>query len=85
LLKHARLEWTVETMHWLLDVHFGEDFCRIEDRNVQQSLNIVRKITLNTIKDYKNKTASKRPISKLMFDCFLELENICAILAVNEN
>ncbi len=29
LLKHARLEWSVETMHWLLDVHFGEDFCRV--------------------------------------------------------
>jgi predicted transposase YbfD/YdcC len=85
LLRHARLEWTVETMHWLLDVHFGEDFCRIEDRNVQQNLNIVRKIALNKIKDYKNKTASKRPISKLMFDCLLEPENIRSILAVNEN
>ena len=39
LLKQARLEWSVETMHWLLDVHFHEDFCRIEDRNVQQNLN----------------------------------------------
>jgi predicted transposase YbfD/YdcC len=85
LLKHARLEWTVETMHWLLDVHFGEDFCRVEDRNVQQNLNIVRKIALNTIKDYKNKTTSKRPISKLMFDCLLEPENIHSILAVNQN
>jgi predicted transposase YbfD/YdcC len=79
LLRRARLEWTVETMHWLLDVHFCEDFCRIEDRNVQQNLNIVRKIALNTIKDYKNKTASKRPVSKLMFDCLLELENIRSI------
>jgi predicted transposase YbfD/YdcC len=85
LLRHARLEWTVETMHWLLDVHFGEDFCRLEDRNVQQNLNIVRKIALNTIKDYKNKTASKRPVSRLMFDCLLEPENIRSILAVNEN
>jgi hypothetical protein len=85
LLRHARLEWSVETMHWLLDVHFGEDFCRVEDRNVQQNLNIVRKIALNTIKDYKNKTASKRPISKLMFDCLLESENILSVLAVNEN
>lgn len=25
LLKHARLEWAVESMHWLLDVHFLED------------------------------------------------------------
>ena len=22
LLKHARLEWAVESMHWMLDVHF---------------------------------------------------------------
>ncbi len=26
LLKHSRLEWSVETMHWLLDLHFCEDF-----------------------------------------------------------
>ena len=84
LLRHARLEWSVETMHWLLDVHFQEDFCRVEDRNVQQNLNIVRKIALNTIKGYKNKTASKRPISKLMFDCLLEPENILTFLTVNE-
>jgi predicted transposase YbfD/YdcC len=85
LLRHARLEWSVETMHWLLDVHFHEDFCRVEDRNVQQNLNIVRKIALNTFKVYKNKTASKRPVSKLMFDCLLEPENILSVLTVNEN
>jgi predicted transposase YbfD/YdcC len=55
LLKHARLEWSVESMHWLLDVHFGEDFCRIEDENIQQNLNITRKIVLNSVKLYKDK------------------------------
>jgi len=25
LLAHARMEWAVESMHWLLDVHFSED------------------------------------------------------------
>jgi predicted transposase YbfD/YdcC len=84
LLKHVRLEWSVESMHWLLDVHFGEDFCRIEDRNVQQNLNIVRKTALNTIKSYKNKTVSKRPISKLMFDCLLEPQTILSVLTINE-
>ncbi len=29
LLHHARMEWAVESMHWLLDVHYGEDYCRI--------------------------------------------------------
>lgn len=80
LLNHARLEWTVESMHWLLDVHFGEDFCRVENSDVQQNLNIVRKIALNSIRDYKNNNNSKRPFSKIMFDCLLEPENILSIL-----
>ena len=80
LLRHARLEWSVETMHWLLDVHFGEDFCRIEDRNTQQNLNIARKIVLNSIRKYKDKAISKRPISKIMFDCLLDCTLILPIL-----
>ena len=84
LLRYARLEWSVESMHWLLDVHFREDFCRVEDKNVQQNLNIIRKIALNVIKDYKSKTASKQPISKLMFDCLFEPRNILSVLTVND-
>ena len=85
LLKHARLEWSVETMHWLLDVHFGEDFCRVEDSNVQQCLNIVRKIALNSIKDFKEKTDSKRPISKIMLACLLDADYLLKILEADEN
>ena len=85
LLKHARLEWSVEVMHWLLDVHFEEDFCRVEDENVQQNLNIVRKIALNSIKDYKEKTNSKRPVSKIMLDCLLDENFIMDILAGGQN
>ena len=85
LLKHARLEWSVETMHWLLDVHFGEDFCRVEDEFSQQSLNIIRKIALNYIKLYKDKINSKRPMSRIMFDCLLEPANLSLILDSLEN
>jgi predicted transposase YbfD/YdcC len=84
LLRHARLEWSVETMHWLLDVHFCEDFCRIEDKNIQQNLNIVRKIALNSIRDYKRKVNSKRAISKIMFECLLDCNNILTMLVANE-
>ncbi|MDR2510364.1 MAG: ISAs1 family transposase, partial [Spirochaetaceae bacterium] len=69
----------------LLDVRFGEDFCRIEDKNARQNLNIARKIVLNTLRDYKNKTSSKRPFSKLMLDCLLDTQHILSFLAVNEN
>ena len=85
LLKFARLEWSVESMHWLLDVHFGEDFCRIEDKDVQQNLNIVRKIALNSIKRYKEKTGDKRPVSKIMLATLLDPVTLLAILDALEN
>lgn len=64
--------WSVETMHWLLDVHFAEDSCRVETREVQEQLNVFRKMALNLIKRYKEKEKSKRPISKIMMDCLLD-------------
>ena len=76
MLKHARAEWTVESMHWLLDVHFNEDFCRVEDKNVQQNLNTLRKMALNFIKLYKQRTSSKRPLSNIMFDCLLDCNKL---------
>ena len=72
LLRFARMEWSVESMHWLLDVHFGEDFFRVEDDAVQQNLNMVRKIALNTIRTFKTNSSSKRAFSKIMLDCLLD-------------
>ena len=80
LLHHARMEWAVETMHWLLDVHFGEDHCRVEDRNIQQNLNMLRKAAINLIKQYKERAGSKRAMSKIMFDCLLNPYFISDIL-----
>ena len=83
LLYHARNEWSVEVIHWILDVHFEEDFCCIEDKNIQQNLNMLRKLALNIIKQYKLTIDSKRAISKIMFDCLLD----CAVLlkVISEN
>lgn len=80
LLRFARMEWSVESMHWLLDVHFAEDFCRVEDEHVQQNLNMVRKIALNSIRHFKNITSSKRPFSKIMLDCLLDPAAILPLL-----
>jgi hypothetical protein len=71
--------------YWLLDVHFAEDFCRVEDENVQQCLNILRKVALNGIKIFKTKNTLKRPLSKIMFDCLLDCENLLPILASLQN
>ena len=84
LLKYARHEWSVESMHWLLDVHYAEDFCRIEDEIAQQNLNIDRKISLNGIKNYKNKSGDKRPISAIMFDCLLQPRKLLSIFKTSQ-
>lgn len=83
LLHHARMEWSVEAMHWLLDVHFEEDWCRAEDKNIQQNLNIFRKCAINLIKLFKAATQSKRPMSNIMFDCLLDLQALLQIVDKN--
>ena len=82
LLKHARLEWGVEAMHWLLDVHFAEDKTRVWDMNVQKTLNIMRKIALNLAKDFKLKTQSPQAISKVLKRNLFDLDNFSGFLAV---
>jgi hypothetical protein len=67
-------------MHRLLDVHFNEHFCRVEDENTQQVLNLVRKIALNCIKAYKQASNSKLPLSKIMFGCLLDCDRLVRVL-----
>lgn len=80
LLHHARLEWGVESMHWLLDVHFAEDKTRVWDMNVQKTLNIMRKIALNLAKDFKSKTESKFPISGILKRNLFDISNLSHFL-----
>lgn len=83
LLHHARMEWSVETMHWLLDVHFNEDQCRTQDKNVQLNLNIARKCAINLIKLFKSKTGSKKPMSNIMLDCLIDERDLLQIVYKN--
>ena len=67
-------------MHWILDVHYSEDFYRIVNRTVQQNLNMLRKFALSIIKQFKAVSDSKRPLSHIIFNCLLNLSDICSIL-----
>jgi hypothetical protein len=44
----------VESLHWLLDVHFAEDKTRVWDMGVQKVLNTTRKIALNMVRLFKS-------------------------------
>ena len=52
LLRRTRRKWSVEAMHWLLDVYFSEDACRVTDKNLQRNLNLFRKVALNYVRPY---------------------------------
>ena len=83
LLNHVRLEWGVESMHWLLDVHFSEDKTRVWEMNVQKLLNTARKVALNLIRVFKaadNKT--KIPLSAIMRSNLFDLKNFALFLHV---
>ena len=81
LLTHARLEWTVESMHWLLDVHFKEDKTRVWDMNVQKLLNTARKIVLNLVRIYKDSCLHPRvALAKIMRDNLFDPDKLAAFL-----
>ena len=51
-LAHAvRSHWRIEnSMHWVLDVAFGEDQCRVRVENAAQNFAILRRIAMNLLK-----------------------------------
>ena len=83
LLHHARMEWSVESKHWLLDVHFEEDWCLIENKEVQQHLNMFCKAAINLVKIFKSKTDCKKPISNIMSDCLIDFNSILRVVEQN--
>ncbi|MDR0606284.1 MAG: ISAs1 family transposase, partial [Bacteroidales bacterium] len=44
LLQTVREHWKIESMHWLLDVVFSEDECRLKNYEGQKTLNSFRKL-----------------------------------------
>jgi predicted transposase YbfD/YdcC len=51
----VRSHWRIEnSMHWVLDMAFGEDQCRVRVENAAQNFAILRRIVLNTLKSDKS-------------------------------
>ena len=76
-------EWGVETMHWLLDVRYREDYFRAQNKTIQKNMNMSRKLALNLARIYKNKHSKKTPMSHIMFDCLMDPLHLLTILGKN--
>ena len=53
--KSARGHWGVESMHWTLDVTFGEDASRKRKDHAPRNYSLIRKFSLNILRTFKGK------------------------------
>lgn len=61
LNKVVRTHWHIENkLHWVLDVVFREDYCRLRTGNGAENMNIIRKIALNKMKADKSEKCSMK-------------------------
>ena len=55
-LEATRSHWHIENkLHWVLDVSFREDECRIRKGNGAENFSTLRRIALNLLKKEKSK------------------------------
>ena len=80
LLHHARMEWAVETMHWLLDVTFSEDDCRFLSENAHKSMIVLRKFALAVHKNFLALHHKKSSIKAHMLSTLLDPNLLLAFL-----
>lgn len=82
ILDIARNHWRIESMHWMLDVDYGEDDCRLLNPNGHQVMNILRKNAIalhqNFIRSMPQKT--KPSVKKHMLRALINNDTLCAIL-----
>lgn len=84
LLKIIRSHWGIESMHWTLDITFGEDDRIHWNKTVALNESIARRIAMNMLKAFretfktpvKTEKASYALIQKVMFADDNELESL---------
>ena len=59
LSKGARGHWGVESMHWLLDVEFGDDLSRYRSGHGAKNMAVVRRFALGLVRANKTKGSVK--------------------------
>jgi predicted transposase YbfD/YdcC len=80
LMTITRQEWAVESMHWQLDVIFGEDITTLHEANTQLTLNILRKAVLNMLKTYQVKYEPKSSLAGITRKCLHDTDVLLDVL-----
>jgi predicted transposase YbfD/YdcC len=82
ILDIVRNHWRIESMHWMLDVDYGEDDCRLLNPNGHQVMNILRKNAIalhqNFIRSKSQKT--KPSVKKHMLRALIDNDTLRSVL-----
>jgi predicted transposase YbfD/YdcC len=66
LAQAIRQHWQIENgLHWVLDVTFQEDHCRMRDRTAVQNFSLLRKIAINLVRRHHTSKASLKGRRKM--------------------
>ncbi len=60
-----RSHWSVESMHWVLNMSFGEDQSRIRKGNAPENMAIIRHFALNLLQKYKKGRQTIKRLRKM--------------------
>ncbi len=86
LLNAIRKHWSIESMHWILDVTFREDHSRIRKGDGPENCCVLRHIALNTMKKYNViKDSIKSKIRKASFSDDFRSDVLKNVLNIKEN
>jgi predicted transposase YbfD/YdcC len=66
ILRVVRSHWAIEnSLHWVLDMSFGEDQSRIRKKNAPENMAIMRHVALNLLQAAKLKRQSIKRLRKM--------------------
>lgn len=66
MLKTIRFHWAIEnSLHWILDMSFNEDYCRIRKGNAPQIMAVIRHMALNLLQSGREKGQSIKGLKKI--------------------
>lgn len=80
LMDFVREHWKIESMHWMLDVTFSEDSCRLLSENAHKTLNALRKFSLAVHKQFLAANRKKSTLKGSMLSALLRTDYLSAIL-----
>jgi predicted transposase YbfD/YdcC len=80
LLKITREHWKIESLHWMLDVVFSEDECRLQSEESNKTLNSFRKLAILVHRTYVKKNHLKISAKQSMIKAVLNEEYFLALI-----